>query len=165
MGATARAKTICAYGVGRAAQLAGLLYVGHNVFYAGYSYPIGALSDRVGRRGLLALGYLGGALSSLGFAAAFIWKLDVVIFLLAMFGLAGFSIAVADALEGAMTADLVSDPLRGTAYGVLGAVNGVGDLVASALVGVLWTALSPVAAFTYAAAVMGLGAIVLYRLR
>jgi MFS family permease len=154
-----------AHGVGRAAQIAGLLYVGHNVFYAGYSYPIGALSDRVGRRGLLALGYLGGALSSLGFAAAFIWKLDVVIFLLAMFGLAGFSIAVADALEGAMTTDLVSDPLRGTAYGVLGAVNGVGDLVASALVGVLWTALSPVAAFTYAAAVMGLGAIVLYRLR
>ena len=82
-----------------------------------------------------------------------------------MFGLAGFSIAVADALEGAMTADLVSDPLRGTAYGVLGAVNGVGDLVASVVVGVLWTAVSPVAAFAYAAAVMGLGAIVLYRLR
>ena len=156
---------IPAHGVARAAQIAGLLYVGHNVFYAGYSYPIGALSDRVGRRGLLALGFLGGALSSLGFAAAFIWKLDVVIFLLAMFGLAGFSIAVADALEGAMTADLVSDPLRGTAYGVLGAVNGVGDLVASVVVGVLWTAVSPVAAFAYAAAVMGLGAIVLYRLR
>ena len=48
-----------AHGVGRAAQIAGLLYVGHNVFYAGYSYPIGALSDRVGRRGLLALGFLG----------------------------------------------------------------------------------------------------------
>jgi MFS family permease len=153
-----------AHGVVRAAQIAGLLYVGHNMFYAGYSYPIGALSDRVGRRGLLALGYLGGALSSLGFAAAFMWKLDVVTFLLAMFGLAGFSIAVADTLEGVMTADLVSDPLRGTAYGVLGAVNGVGDLVASVVVGVLWTALSPLIAFAYAAVVMGLGAIVLYRL-
>ncbi|MGD0223839.1 MAG: MFS transporter [Terriglobia bacterium] len=154
-----------AHGVGRAGQIAGLLYVGHNVSYAGYSYPIGALSDRVGRRGLLALGYLGGALSSLGFAAAFMWRIDVVFFLLAMFGLAGFSIAVVDALEGAMTADLVSDSLRGTAYGVLGAVNGVGDLVASVVVGVLWTALSPVTAFAYAAVVMGLGAIVLYRLR
>ena len=59
-------------------------------------------------------------------------------------GWQGFSIAVADALEGAMTADLVSDPLRGTAYGVLGAINGVGDLVASVVVGILWTALSPV---------------------
>ncbi len=116
-------------------------------------------------RGLLVLGYLGGALSSLGFAAAFMWKLDVVIFLLAMFGLAGFSIAVADAREGAMTADLVSDPLRGTAYGVLGAINGVGDLLASVVVGILWTALSPVVAFAYAAGVMGLGAMVLNRLR
>ena len=154
-----------AHGVEHAAQIAGLLYVGHNVFYAGYSYPVGALSDRVGRRGLLAIGYLGGALSSLGLVAAFMWKLDVVIFLLAMFGLAGFSIAVEDALEGAMTADLVSDPLRGTAFGVLGTVNGVGDLVASVVVGLLWTVLSPVVAFAYAAVVMGLGAAVLYRLR
>ena len=64
-----------------------------------------------------------------------------------------------------MTADLVSDPLRGTAYGVLGTVNGVGDLIASIAVGVLWTAFSPVVAFAYAAVVMGLGAGVLYRLR
>ena len=64
-----------------------------------------------------------------------------------------------------MTADLVSDPLRGTAYGVLGAINGVGDLLASVVVGILWTALSPVVAFAYAAGVMGLGAMVLNRLR
>jgi len=104
-------------------------------------------------------------LSSMGFAAAFMWKLHVVILLLAMFGLAGFSIAATDALEGAMTADLVSPPFRGTAYGILGAVNGVGDLVASIAVGVLWTAFSPVAAFAYAAVVMGLGAGILQRLR
>lgn len=114
---------------------------------------------------MLAIGYLGGSLSSLGFVAAFRWKIDVVIFLLALFGLAGFSIAAADALEGAMTADLVGDPLRGTAFGVLGAVNGVGDLVASVAVGVLWTAFSPVVAFAYAAVVMGLGTVVPYRVR
>ena len=82
-----------------------------------------------------------------------------------MFGLAGFSIAVTDALEGAMTADLVTEPVRGTAYGVLGAVNGVGDLVASVAVGILWTAFSPVIAFAYAALGMGMGALVLARLR
>ena len=153
------------HGVTRAAQISGLLYVGHNVFYAAYSYPIGALSDRVGRRGLLALGYLAGAVSSLGFAAAFLWRLKVLTYLLAMFGLAGFSIAVTDALEGAMTADLVTEPVRGTAYGVLGAVNGVGDLVASVAVGILWTAFSPVIAFAYAALGMGMGALVLARLR
>lgn len=153
------------YGLKLASQWAALFYVAHNVFYAGYSYPIGALSDRLGRRGLLCTGYLAGALSSLGFVAAFIWKLDVVVFLVAMFGIAGFSMAAEDALEGAMTADLVNEPLRGTAYGVLGTVNGVGDLVASVVVGFVWTTFSPAIAFMYAAAMMGLGAIVVFELR
>jgi MFS family permease len=139
--------------------------VGHNVSYAAYSYPVGALSDRLGRRGLLAVGYFAGALAALGFLAAFLWQLDVVIYLLSLFALAGFSIAVVDALEGAFTADLVSEPFRGSAYGVLGTVNGVGDLVASLVVGVLWTKVSPVLAFAYAALAMGLGAVVLYRIR
>jgi hypothetical protein len=47
----------------------------------------------------------------------------------------------------------------------LGTVNGVGDLVASVVVGGLWTAFSPVLAFAYAAVTMGLGALVIYRVR
>ncbi len=150
------------YGLTAAAQSAAMFYVGHNIFYAGYSYPIGALSDRVGRRGLLAGGYLAGALSSLGFVAAFVWKLNVAVYLLAMFGLAGFSMAVEDSLEGAMTADLVQVELRGTAYGVLGTINGIGDLVSSGMVGILWTLFSPIAAFFYATVLMALGALVIF---
>jgi MFS family permease len=154
------------YGLQHAAEIAGLLYVGHNVVYAAYSYPVGALSDRWGRRGLLSLGYFAGALAAAGFLAAFLWKLDVIIYLLSLFGLSGFSIAIVDALEGALTADLIAeDTTRGTAYGVLGTVNGVGDLVASVLVGTLWTAISPVSAFAYAAILMGLGSIIIYRVR
>ncbi len=149
------------YGLTAATQLAAMFYVGHNVFYAGYSYPIGALSDRLGRRELLVGGYLAGALSSLGLVAAFVWKLDVVVFLLAMFGLAGLSMAVEDSLEGAMTADLVQENLRGTAYGVLGTINGIGDLVSSGMVGILWTAFSPIAAFFYATVLMASGALVI----
>jgi MFS family permease len=154
------------YGLQHAAQIAGLLYVGHNVFHAASSYPVGALSDRYGRRGLLALGYLAGALASLGFLAAFLWHLLAIVYVLSLFGLAGFSMAVADALEGAWTGDLVADEtLRGTAYGVLGTVNGLGDLVASVVVGWLWAALSPEAAFAYAALLMAVGAGVIYRVR
>jgi len=154
------------YGVGRAAQLAALFYVVHNAFYAAYSYPIGALSDRFGRQGLLCLGYLAGALTSAGFLAAFLWQVDVIVYLMGLFAMAGFSIAVEDALEGVVTADLVADDgLRGTAYGVLGTVNGVGDLVASVLVGTLWTAISPAWGFGSAAVLMGIGTLVTYRLR
>jgi MFS family permease len=153
------------YGLHGAAEIAGLLYVGYNVFYAACSYPVGSLSDRIGRRGLLSLGYMAGAIASLGFLTAFLWRLDAIIYLLSLFALGGFSIAVVDALEGAVTADLIGDPIRGTAYGVLGTANGVGDLVASAVVGTLWTAVSPVVAFGYAAAMMGLGGVVMNRVR
>jgi hypothetical protein len=49
--------------------------------------------------------------------------------------------------------------------GVLGTVNGVGDFAASVIVGLLWTALSPIAGFAYAALVMLLGAFFLMKAR
>lgn len=152
-------------GVAHASEIAGLLYVAHNVVYAAASYPVGALSDRLGRRGILALGYLVSAFSALVLAAAFWRRLGSIPWLLLAFLLAGISIAVVDALEGASTADLVASELRGTGYGVLGTVNGIGDLVASVVVGGLWTAASPAAAFIYAAILMALGSLVIYRVR
>lgn len=153
-------------GITRAAEIAALLYAGHNVVYAAFSYPAGALSDRVGRRALLAGGYMIGALAAAGFLAAFAWKLNGIAYLLVLFALSGISIAVVDALEPAATADFITDEsIRGTAYGVLGAVNGAGDLIASLVVGALWSAVSPAAAFGYAAALMAAGAVVLWSMR
>ena len=87
------------YGVTRAAAIAGLLYVLHNVFYALSAYPVGALSDKRGRRGLLALGYALGAVVALGFAAAFWSKRGDIFFIALLFMLGGAFIAVEDALE------------------------------------------------------------------
>ena len=154
-----------AYGFTRAAQVAALLYVARNVLYAAASYPVGALSDRWGRRGLLALGYLVGALTAIGFAVAFLWEVSALSYLFLLFALGGVYIAIEDALEGVLTADLVRPEIRGTAYGVMGTVNGVGDLVASVMVGTLWTAISPVVAFACAAGLMLLGGAVVYRFR
>jgi MFS family permease len=155
-----------AYGVVAAAQMAALFYVVRNVFYAGASYPIGALSDRLGRLGILVLGYVIGALTAAGLVAAFAFSWFHPVYLLGLFCLAGIYIAAEDALEGAMTADLVpAVETRGIAYGVLGTVNGVGDLAASVIVGALWTAVSPAVAFAYAAAAMTVGAVVIARVR
>jgi len=79
--------------------------------------------------------------------------------------LAGTYIATEDALEGALTADFVGVDVRGTAYGVMGTVNGVGDLAASVVLGLLWTVVSPAAGFIYAAAAMLIGTVLVYRLR
>jgi dipeptide/tripeptide permease len=55
---------------------------------------------------------------------------------------------------------MTSEDSRGSAYGLMGAVNGMGDLTASALVGTVWTLVSPEAAFGGAAVLMLLGTIV-----
>jgi MFS family permease len=153
------------HGIVRAAQTAGLLYVARNLLYAGASFPIGAWSDRIGRRGLLAAGYIAGGVVAAGFAAAFLFHLRSLPYLLLLFCLAGAYIAAQDALEGAITADFVAGVARGTGYGLMATVNGVGDLVASAVVGLLWTAVSPVVGFAYGAVMMLAGAVVLYRVR
>ena len=78
---------------------------------------------------------------------------------------AGVVNAAKEALEGAAASDLVPDEsLHGTAFGVLGAVNGVGDFVSSTVVGLLWM-VGPVWGFGYAAAMMLLGVILLRRVR
>jgi MFS family permease len=154
-----------AHGMRHAAEIAALLYVGHNLIYAAASYPVGALSDRLSRRGMLAVGYLVGAVTAVGLVAAFAWRLVAIPYLLILFAVGGLYMAFEEALEGTITADLVAPEIRGIAYGVLGAVNGVGDFAASVLVGGLWTLISPAAAFGYSAVLMLAGAVLVFRLR
>jgi len=148
-------------GAARAGQVAIALYTLHNVLYAGMSFPIGALADRIGKRGLLALGYGVAALMGIGWIVAVpsVWLLGL------LFALGGTFIAAEDALEGALAADLLPEDVRGTGYGVLATVNGLGDFLSSIVVGALWTAVSPAAGFAYAAALFVLGAVVIYRVR
>jgi MFS family permease len=148
-----------AWGPVQAAQMAALLYAGRNAIYAAASFPIGAISDRWGRQGLLAAGYALGAGTAAGFAAAFLLPQAGLWLLGGLFALSGISVAAVDSLQGALAADLIPDEsIRGTAFGVLGTVNGIGDLISSALVGLLWWGISPAAGFGYAAVLMLLGA-------
>ena len=149
------------HGVTHAAQLAGLMYVVRNATYALASFPIGALSDRISRTVLLALGYILAAVTIGGFALAFLFGWMSLVYLFSLFALAGVFIAAEDTLEAAITADFISTETRGIGMGVLGTVNGIGDFGASVLVGLLWTAVSPVAGFGFAAATMFVGAVVL----
>ncbi len=138
---TLRASEVLAPVLGEApaAQAAILLYTLHNVVYAGISYPIGSLADRVGKRGLLAMGYFCSAIM----ATAAILAPPRVGPLLAVFVLGGVVLGIQDALEGAIAADLLPERLRGTGYGLLSTVNGIGDLISSVVVGLLWAVGGP----------------------
>jgi hypothetical protein len=64
--------------------------------------------------------------------------------------------------EHAAVAALAPAQLRGSAFGLLAFVQAAGNLAASAVAGLLWTAVSPRAAFGYLVvwmllALMGLG--------
>ena len=107
---------------------------------------------------LLSGGYLCEALVAGATAVLFTRASATVWTLGAIFAVSGVFAAAQDTLEGAIPPDLTEPQMRGTVYGTLGAVNGAGDLIASALLGTLWTAVSPVVAFSTAAALMTAGA-------
>ena len=92
-------------------------------------------------------------------------RIDSIALLAVIFFVAGLYVAVQEALESTVTADMVSSDTLATSYGALGAVNGGADFVASAAVGTLWTLASPVFAFGLAATLMGLGTLALARVR
>jgi len=144
-------------GLPEAARVAALLYTLRNVVYALASFPIGALSGRFSRTRYLAVGY-GVAVvtfAGLAFVVAAVWWF--VIF----FCLAGVFIAWEDTMEGVAVRDYVKAEVAGTAYGVLGVVNGIGDFGSSLIVGLLWTAIGPTAGFLYAVVMGAAGTILM----
>lgn len=148
-------------GAARAGQIVIGLYVVHNILYAGMSYPVGFLADRIGKRRLLAMGYGLAALMGIGWIVDFrtVWFLGL------LFALGGTYIAAEDALEGALAADLLPESMRGTGYGVLAAVNGLGDFASSVIVGILWTVVNPAIGFAYSTLLFAIGAVAILRLR
>jgi MFS family permease len=148
-------------GAARAATLAIALYTLYNFINAAASYPAGMLGDRIGKRGLLATGYLVGALAFAGF----IFEPPTLIMLAILFALAGIHGGIQQSLEKSLASELLPATNRGSGFGALATVNGVGDLVSSIVVGVLWSSVSPNAGFIYAGVFMLAGAILIYRWR
>jgi MFS family permease len=148
-------------GAAVATSLAILLYTFHNISYAAFSFPIGVLADKIGKRALLSIGYFLTGVVSLGF----ILNVASLSYLVPLFLIAGIAIAITDALERAIAADLLPENLRGTGYGTLATVNGIGDFASSAVVGLLWTSVSPLAGFGYGAVMTIIGASSLIAIR
>jgi len=102
----------------------------------------GALSDKFGRRGLIALGWLWYALVYAGFG-----HFDSRGTVIAIFLAYGLYFGLTEGNEKAWVADMAPAHARGTAFGIYNAALGVGSLAASLIFGALWTRVSPHAAF------------------
>ncbi len=134
------------------------LYTLFNIFYAAFSYPVGILADRIGKRRMLVCGYLLTGIGLLGFAysIAQLWYVSL------LFLVMGIAYAIVDGVQRAYAADLLPHEIRGTGYGILAGVAGIGNLFSSIMVGFLWTTISPVVGFGFAAVMCLLGAMLLF---
>ena len=133
-----------------ATQLALVLYVLYNVAATVISIPAGRHGDRFNPIRVLAAGAVCFAAGYAVFAAG-----PRQPWLLALgFILAGLGIGCGETAESAAVATLAPATLRGSAFGLLATVQAGANLVASAVAGILWTAVSPVAAFLFLAAAM-----------
>jgi MFS family permease len=113
-----------------------------NITYFLSAYPVGLLSDRIGRVGLLVGGFSVYALTYLGFAlTSASWQIW------GLFALYGLYQGMSKGILSAMVASRVPSNLRGTAFGFINLATGVALLVASILAGSLWQSISPQATF------------------
>jgi MFS family permease len=123
-----------------------LILVLMNLVYALSSYPAGAASDRLGRRGLLAAGIAALLLADLALAFA-----GTRLLLGIGIALWGLHMGLTQGLLSAMVADTAPPALRGSAFGVFYAATGVALLAGSAAAGLLWDQFGPAMPFVAAA--------------
>jgi MFS family permease len=129
------------------ASFAPLMWAALHVVKAGVSMVAGGWSDRVGRRRVIAIGWLVYAIVYAGFALS-----ESITALVAWFLLYGCYFGFAEGAEKALVADLAPPERRGVAFGIYYAVTGLGAFAASVTFGLVWSAFGAPAAFGLGAA-------------
>jgi MFS family permease len=124
-----------------------------------FSMPAGIISDRVGRRYVIVLGWFIYALTYFGFAFS---SQPIHIWLLFIFY--GFYYSLTEGTERAFIADLVPSELRATAYGIYRFAIGVGAFPASVIFGAIWHWAGHITAFSFGAGLAFLASILLLAL-
>jgi len=121
-----------------------LLYLAYNLVYMVFAYPAGRLSDRIGRKRLIVIGYIFYGLVYLGFAivskSSYLWLL---------FGLYGIYIGLTEGIQKALISDIAPVETRATLIGLHATLEGIGLLPASSIAGLLWNTMGASAPFYF----------------
>lgn len=131
-----------AQGLDAATTTAIALYVGYNISATLVSIPAGRTVDASGPRLVFGFGIAAFVLAYAVFAVG-----PGVAWLAVGFIAAGIGIGAVETAQGAAVATLAPTELRGSAFGLLATIQSIGDLVASATVGLVWTLVAPSTAF------------------
>jgi MFS family permease len=143
-------------GLGLPATLAPLTLVVMNVVYALAAYPAGALSDRLDRMTVAAIGFY--LLIAADLVLAFAGGIVAAALGVALWGL---HMGLTQGVLSALVADAAPADLRGSAFGMFNFVSGVAALIASLVAGGLWDAIGPGATFLAGALICALALVAL----
>jgi len=127
-----------------------ILFVAFNLVYTLAATPAGVISDKLGRKRVIVVGWTIYALSYLGLGLASAkWEVWL------LFALYGLYYGISEGVTRAFVSDLVPVEKRGTAYGWYHAAVGVSLLPASVIAGLLWQYISPAVTFYFGAGMAG----------
>jgi MFS family permease len=111
-----------------------------HVLKAVLATPLGALSDRIGRKKVISYGWIIYALVYFSFALlVFLTPEMQIVATFVLLAVYAFYYAFTEGAEKAFVADLVTEERRGTAFGLFSFSVGLGALPASIIFGVLYS--------------------------
>ncbi|MBI5008053.1 MAG: MFS transporter [Bacteroidia bacterium] len=117
-----------------------LVWAFFHIIKAIFSTPLGALSDRIGRKTVINIGWGIYVIVYSSFALIIFLSPEMqVVATFVLFAIYAFFYAFSEGAEKAFVADLVPDEKRGTAYGLFSFSVGLGALPASIIFGILYS--------------------------
>lgn len=124
-----------------------LMYLVFNVVYASLSTPFGILSDRIGSRRVVHIGFLFFAFIYTGFAViSGPWQVFI------FFCLYGVFMAMTEGVQKAFLANLLPEERRATGFGLFNMVVSIATMSASIIAGILWDNINASAPFYFGGA-------------
>jgi len=147
------------HGKDSATTIALSLYVTYNVAATATSLAAGRHSDRSDASRVLLVGVAAFGVAYAGFSQ----DTTSWVVLLPWFLLAGVGIGCVETAEHTVVATHAPIDIRGSAFGLLAATQSFGNLAASLVAGILWTAFSPTWAFAYLTVAMAIALVTLVR--
>lgn len=142
--------------MGLAIHFSPVVMLVQNAATAFTAYPIGYLSDKIGRRSMMGLGIFLVIVSNFFLAAG-----GSIYIVLGGVLLWGAEMGITQSILAVLLADSCPQKLRGTGFGLFHLVNGVCLILANFLAGLIWSEFSPSHMFYTSAAIAAVSSVVL----
>lgn len=122
-----------------------LLYVVYNIVYAAHAFPAGILSDRIGRKPVVLIGYA--CFVAMASLLAVSGGLAVLVLAFILYGL---SYGMAEGTQRALVADFAPADIKATVLGAYHTSIGIVKIASGLAAGILWVSFPPDGAATFA---------------